>query len=31
VVNDGALFEEWKAEMAGMAGRITRVRGELRK
>lgn len=31
VVNDPALFEEWKGEMAGMAGRIARVRGELRK
>eukprot|EP00200_Dunaliella_tertiolecta_P004670 CAMPEP_0202353988 /NCGR_PEP_ID=MMETSP1126-20121109/9505_1 /ASSEMBLY_ACC=CAM_ASM_000457 /TAXON_ID=3047 /ORGANISM="Dunaliella tertiolecta, Strain CCMP1320" /LENGTH=428 /DNA_ID=CAMNT_0048946399 /DNA_START=70 /DNA_END=1356 /DNA_ORIENTATION=- len=31
VVNDSTLFEEWKAEMQGMAGRITRVRGELRK
>lgn len=30
MVNDSSLFEEWKAEMAGMAGRITRVRGELR-
>ncbi len=26
---DKALFEEWNAEMAGMAGRIARVRGEL--
>jgi len=31
VVNDAALFEEWKGEMAGMAGRIARVRGELRQ
>ncbi|GFH21816.1 aspartate aminotransferase, partial [Haematococcus lacustris] len=29
VVNDSSLFEEWKGEMAGMAGRIARVRGEL--
>lgn len=31
VVNDATLFAEWKEEMAGMAGRIERVRGELRK
>eukprot|EP00195_Chlamydomonas_chlamydogama_P011440 CAMPEP_0202901242 /NCGR_PEP_ID=MMETSP1392-20130828/14143_1 /ASSEMBLY_ACC=CAM_ASM_000868 /TAXON_ID=225041 /ORGANISM="Chlamydomonas chlamydogama, Strain SAG 11-48b" /LENGTH=435 /DNA_ID=CAMNT_0049587777 /DNA_START=77 /DNA_END=1384 /DNA_ORIENTATION=+ len=30
VVNDKELFDEWKAEMQGMAGRIARVRGELR-
>jgi len=30
VVDDAALFEAWKSEMAGMAGRIGRVRGELR-
>lgn len=30
VVNDPAFFEEWKNEMRGMAGRIARVRGELR-
>eukprot|EP00199_Chlamydomonas_sp_CCMP681_P000501 CAMPEP_0119108176 /NCGR_PEP_ID=MMETSP1180-20130426/13508_1 /TAXON_ID=3052 ORGANISM="Chlamydomonas cf sp, Strain CCMP681" /NCGR_SAMPLE_ID=MMETSP1180 /ASSEMBLY_ACC=CAM_ASM_000741 /LENGTH=431 /DNA_ID=CAMNT_0007093765 /DNA_START=35 /DNA_END=1330 /DNA_ORIENTATION=+ len=30
VVNDPAMFEEWKTEMRGMAGRIARVRGELR-
>ncbi|PNH03412.1 Aspartate aminotransferase, chloroplastic [Tetrabaena socialis] len=29
VVNDKELFEEWKGEMRGMAGRIARVRGEL--
>lgn len=29
VVNDPSMFEEWKGEMKGMAGRITRVRGEL--
>ena len=23
------MFEEWKGEMAGMAGRIAKVRGEL--
>lgn len=31
IVNDAALFSEWKGEMRGMAGRIERVRGELRK
>lgn len=31
VVNDKELFAEWKVEMAGMAGRIERVRGELQK
>ncbi len=31
VVNDPQLFEEWKSEMKGMAGRIERVRGELRR
>ncbi len=30
VVNDPALYEEWKSEMRGMAGRIDRVRKELR-
>ncbi|KAI8473711.1 MAG: aspartate aminotransferase [Monoraphidium minutum] len=30
VVGDAGMFEEWKAEMAGMAGRIAQVRGELR-
>lgn len=30
IVNEGGLFDEWKEEMAGMAGRIARVRGELR-
>ncbi|GIL86322.1 hypothetical protein Vretimale_13705 [Volvox reticuliferus] len=31
VVNDSELFEEWKGEMRGMAGRIERVRGELQR
>jgi hypothetical protein len=31
IVNDASLFKEWKDEMRGMAGRIERVRGELRK
>ncbi|PNW86841.1 hypothetical protein CHLRE_02g097900v5 [Chlamydomonas reinhardtii] len=31
VVNDKELFEEWKGEMRGMAGRIERVRGELQR
>jgi aspartate aminotransferase len=31
VVNDPALFAEWKLEMAAMAGRIKKVRGELQK
>ncbi|GAX73929.1 hypothetical protein CEUSTIGMA_g1379.t1 [Chlamydomonas eustigma] len=30
IVNDADMFGEWKTEMAGMAGRINRVRGELR-
>ncbi|KXZ44764.1 hypothetical protein GPECTOR_62g879 [Gonium pectorale] len=30
VVNDKELFDEWKGEMRGMAGRIERVRGELK-
>jgi aspartate aminotransferase len=29
VVGDPAMFEEWKREMAMMAGRIAKVRGEL--
>jgi aspartate/tyrosine/aromatic aminotransferase len=29
VVNDEAMFEEWKAEMAMMSGRIMSVRGML--
>jgi aspartate aminotransferase len=29
VVGDPAMFEEWKGEMAGMAGRIAKVRNEL--
>jgi len=29
VVGDPAMFEQWKGEMAGMAGRIATVRGEL--
>ncbi|GFR52883.1 hypothetical protein Agub_g15515 [Astrephomene gubernaculifera] len=29
VVNNKELFDEWKVEMRGMAGRIERVRGEL--
>jgi aspartate aminotransferase len=27
VVGDPAMFEEWKGEMAGMAGRIAKVGG----
>jgi aspartate aminotransferase len=30
-VDDNALFEQWKGEMREMAGRIARVRGELRQ
>nr|QKY14843.1 aspartate aminotransferase (AATC) [Polytomella parva] len=30
VVNTAALFDQWKAEMHEMAGRIAKVRGELR-
>lgn len=30
VVNDSAMFDEWKSEMAAMAGRIAQVRAELR-
>ncbi len=30
-MGDKALFAEWKGEMKGMAGRIERVRGELRR
>lgn len=30
VIGDPAMFEEWKAEMRGMAGRIDTVRGKLR-
>lgn len=30
IVNDKDLFAEWKKEMGEMAGRISRVRGELR-
>jgi aspartate/tyrosine/aromatic aminotransferase len=30
-VNDPELFEQWKEEMKGMAGRIERVRHELRR
>jgi aspartate aminotransferase len=30
IVNDKELFAEWKKEMGEMAGRILRVRGELR-
>jgi aspartate aminotransferase len=29
VVDDDTLFEQWKGEMRGMAGRIARVRKEL--
>lgn len=29
-MNDANLWEEWRGEMKGMAGRIERVRGELR-
>ncbi|CAG9465873.1 unnamed protein product [Pedinophyceae sp. YPF-701] len=30
VIGDAGMFDEWKAEMKGMAGRIETVRGQLR-